>query len=119
MTKIAQPQISQFQQVNKRPHVPKPYQDVAEGFETQFANHLITEMRKTINKSKPSSSAEKIYESMQDYERAKIIAQSEPGLGVKEVILDQIYPAHRRQAPNNNAILNYGSDSSKRGNTNE
>lgn len=56
--------------------------------EEQFANHLIGEMRKSIGKNS-TSSAENFYNSMMDRERAKMMAASDTGIGVKEVIIDE------------------------------
>ncbi|MBY0517733.1 MAG: rod-binding protein [Bacteriovoracaceae bacterium] len=77
----------------------KPYVEVAEGMETQFSNHMIEQMRKSIPREKELSSAESYYESLMDNERAKSMAQSDTGLGLKRVILDQIVPAHLKQQP--------------------
>ena len=84
-------------QQDKFKNVPKPYMQVAEGMERQFTNHLLGEMRKTIDKTEARSNAERIYESMLDDERAKLMANSENGLGVKEVVLNQIYPQYKNQ----------------------
>lgn len=74
--------------------IPKPYRDVAEGMETQFTQNLLQEMQKSINRNEPLSSAEQFYDSMLTAERAKAVTQS-GGTGVKELILDQIYPQHK------------------------
>lgn len=86
-------------QQDKYKHVPKPYMQVAEGMERQFTNHLLAQMRKTVHSANPESNAERIYKSMLDDERAKLMAQSDSGLGVKDMVLDQIYPQHRRVNP--------------------
>lgn len=78
----------------------KPYVDVAEGLETQFSNHMIDQMRRSIPREGEPSSAEQYYESLMDYERAKTMAQSDSGIGLKRVILEQIVPAHLKQTPN-------------------
>ena len=77
----------------------KPYVDVAEGMETQFTNHMIEQMRRTVPRENELSTAESYYESLMDHERAKSMAQSDSGLGLKKVILDQIVPAHLKQQP--------------------
>lgn len=74
----------------------KPYEDVAEGMETSFTSHMLAEMRKTIPKESPESSAMEYYNSLLDSERAQLMAKSESGLGVKKVILDQIVPQHMK-----------------------
>ena len=37
------------QQTDKYKNVPKEYMQVAEGMESQFTNHLLNEMRKSVN----------------------------------------------------------------------
>lgn len=84
------------QQADKYKNIPKPYMQVAEGMEEQFTNHLLGEMRKTVHSTEPDSQATKVYKSMLENERAKLMAQSSSGIGVKDLVLDQIYPQHRR-----------------------
>lgn len=72
----------------------KPYEEVAEGMEANFTSHMLAEMRKSIPKETPDSSAMDYYNSLMDYERAQAMAKSDSGLGVKKVILDQIVPQH-------------------------
>ncbi|MEX0798415.1 MAG: rod-binding protein [Bacteriovoracaceae bacterium] len=95
----------------KHQNIPKEYMDVAEGMETQFINHMLNEMRKTVKSSEPDSNANDYYKSMQDYERAKIMTKTENGIGLKEVILDQIYPKHMRVGmPAKHALNAYQQD---------
>ena len=91
--------------VTSTPHIPnhntranpiKPFEDVAEGMEANFTSHLLAEMRKTIPKETPDSSATEYYNSLLDYERAQLMAKSDSGLGVKKIILDQIVPTHMK-----------------------
>lgn len=74
----------------------RPYEEIAEGMETSFTAHMLREMRKTIPKEAPESSAMDYYNSLLDYERAQLMAKSDTGLGVKKVILDQIVPNHMK-----------------------
>ena len=74
----------------------KPYEDIAEGMEANFTSHMLAEMRKTIPKESPDSSAMEYYNSLLDYERAQLMAKSDSGLGVKKVILDQIVPQNMK-----------------------
>lgn len=90
-------QVNARQNTDKYKNVPKPYLQVAEGMESQFSNHLLSQLRKTIDKSEPTSNAERIYQSMLDDEYSKIMAKSDSGLGVKDVVLRQIYPSFERQ----------------------
>jgi Rod binding domain-containing protein len=72
----------------------KPYEDIAEGMEANFTQHLLQEMKKTVPKDTPDSGPMDYYNSLLDSERAQIMAKSDSGLGIKKVILDQIVPAH-------------------------
>ena len=105
----------------KYENVPKEYMDVAHGMETQFINHMLNEMRKTVKSTEPDSSATKYYKSLMDHERAKIMADTENGIGLKDVILDQIYPKHMRVGmPSKHAINAYQQEvASKQGESNE
>jgi Rod binding domain-containing protein len=92
------PQIhfKQNVQQDKYKYVPKDYMRVAEGMEAQFTNHLLAQMRKTVDSANPVGNAEKIYRSMLDDERSKLMANSTSGLGVKDMVLDQIYPQYKQ-----------------------
>jgi Rod binding domain-containing protein len=62
----------------------KPYEEIAEGMEANFSAHMLAEMRKTIPKESPDSSAMEYYNSLLDYERAQLMAKSDSGLGIKK-----------------------------------
>jgi Rod binding domain-containing protein len=74
----------------------KPFEEIAEGMEANFTTHMLAEMRKTIPKESPDSSAMEYYNSLLDYERAQLMAKSDSGLGIKKVILDQIVPQNMK-----------------------
>jgi Rod binding domain-containing protein len=74
----------------------RPYEEIAEGMEASFTSHMLNEMRKTVPKESPDSSAMEYYNSMLDSERSQLMAKSETGLGVKKIILDQIVPNHMK-----------------------
>lgn len=101
MTVIGKPSPQQ-QGMKVRSHEEqiKPFKEVAEGMETQFASHMIEQMRKSIPREGEVSSAQQYYESLMDYEHAKALATSDTGLGIKKVILDQILPAHLKAPVN-------------------
>lgn len=92
--------------------IPKAYMKVAKGMETQFVNHMYNELRKSVNKETPESQSEQYYKSMQNYERAKMLSNTDNGIGLKDMILDEIYPKHLREKANvdikkTNAISGY------------
>lgn len=73
-------------------------QEVAQGMEEQFANLLIQEMRKSIDKTEEGSSAMKIYESMLDQEYSRILAE-QGQLGLSDVIVKQLAPKMNIELP--------------------
>jgi Rod binding domain-containing protein len=89
--KMQRPQIKRDDLAN----VPDEYKKIAEGMESQFAKLMIDQMRKSIQKSDKESSAENFYRSVMDSKYADLMTKGE-GLGLQKVILDQIYPRHKR-----------------------
>ena len=79
----------------KQRYIPQQYVKVAQGLEEQFAKFMIDEMEKTTGKQ-DSSTAENYYQSLLNSQRAKIMAETSGGLGLQEMILEQIYPAKFR-----------------------
>lgn len=105
---------------NKYKNVPKPYLDVAQGMETQFIGHMMNEMNKTVKSQEPDSHANKYYKGLLDHERAKIMAQTENGIGLKDIILEQILPQHLKASNNANAVKMYQQNVGKvQGDSNE
>jgi Rod binding domain-containing protein len=88
---------SQAESTAKYKNVPKPYLDVAKGMEKQFINYMVTQMRNSVKSETPESSGEKYYKSLMDNERANIISDTKNGIGLKDMILDQILPSHLKQ----------------------
>jgi Rod binding domain-containing protein len=94
--------------------VPKEYLEIAEGMEAQFVDFLMGEMEKSIPRETPLSNAEGYYNATLNYERAQQAAKGQ-GLGIKRMILDQIYPEHlRKQIKPNNVTMNTASQDVKR-----
>lgn len=96
-----------YKQYDKYKHVPKEVMKVAEGMESQFINHMINEMRKTVDKQQPMNQAERFYNSKLDEEYAKIMSETKSGLGLKEMIIEQLAPQYIRRE-NNFAKSNEG-----------
>ncbi len=90
------PQAQALSANSQRTNPVKPFEEIAEGMEANFTTHMLAEMRKTIPKETPDSSAMEYYNSLLDYERAQLMAKSDSGLGVKKVILDQIVPQNMK-----------------------
>jgi Rod binding domain-containing protein len=110
MSQIEKTSHIQFQRKlpqNKYANVPTQYHEIAQGMETQFINHMMNEMNKTVKSDQPDSHASKYYKGLLDHERSKIMAQTENGIGLKEIILDQIVPQHLKAQANTNGVKMY------------
>lgn len=75
---------------DKYKYVPADVMEVAEGIESQFTDHLMREMKKSSGKE--LGPAENIYHSMLDSERSKMMAKTNTGIGVKDVVIRELYP---------------------------
>lgn len=98
-----QPKQDSKKVFEKYKNVPDAYMEVAKGMETQFINHMLGEMRKTVKSETPEAPGEAYYKSVLDYERAKLMSDTENGVGLKDLILDQIYPKNLRNPQNTSA----------------
>ncbi len=78
-------------------NIPKPYRDIASGMERQFLEYMLERMKSTISEEELST-AQNYYDSLQTSEQAKAIAEKDGGMGIQEMILNQIYPKSKRQA---------------------
>lgn len=82
-------------------NVPKAYRDVAVGMEKMFAQMMLEHMERTAEKTEEDSASTKFYNSLQLDQRADAMTQQGgTGLGVQQVILNQIYPQELRTAEN-------------------
>ncbi len=89
----------QNQPVGKKENIPKPYRNIASGMERQFLEYMLEKMKATISEEEQSTS-QNYYNALQNSEQAKAIAENDEGLGIQELILNQIYPKSRRNALN-------------------
>ncbi|TNF27316.1 MAG: hypothetical protein EP319_11850 [Deltaproteobacteria bacterium] len=76
--------------------IPEPYKKVASGMEQEFARFMIEQMENTVTRETPDSQATAYYNSIVNQERAEAMSESGEGLGLKKMILDQIYPKYLR-----------------------
>jgi hypothetical protein len=76
--------------------IPDPYKKVASGMEQEFARFMVEQMEKTVTRENPDSQATAYYKSIVNQERAEAMSETGKGLGLKQMILDQIYPKHLR-----------------------
>ncbi len=86
-------QNSHLNSADKLAHLRKKHraaiEKVAESFESQFVQHMLKEMRKSIG-SQDESAASDFYNTVMDTERSE--AMSKQGLGIKEMIIEQLDP---------------------------
>ena len=77
-------------------YIPDPYKKVASSMEKQFANYMINEMNKTTGEEFGKDTGSDYYKSLLTSERSKAMSENGDGLGLKKMILDQIYPQRLR-----------------------
>ncbi len=94
----------------------KQLKEVATGMEEQFANMLISEMKKSIDKNEEGSTAMRIYESMLDQEYARILAD-QGKLGLSDVIVKQLAPKMNLDTANHQGPVS-GAPGEKKNDTN-
>jgi len=91
-----------------------PYQKVAKKMEENFLNFLIEKMRQAAPTSEDKSTSMNYYKGLLDQQRAKIMANTNGGVGIQDVILRQIapqrYKAHSIKQASSNSLnsLNIG-----------
>jgi Rod binding domain-containing protein len=96
---VSQPKINQVQnrQVKSdEQYVPTKFKKVASAMESQFAEFMLQQMQKTVNRNTADDSSSKYYKSLMNTERAKTLANQNGGLGIQKMILEQIYPKRYR-----------------------
>ena len=69
--------------------------NIARGMEAQFADLMLREMSKTVPNAEKKSSTEKYYDSLLNWERAKIMANKDKGLGLQKMIYQQLVKNER------------------------
>ena len=95
------------------PHkfIPEDYKKVAKGLEQQFVQYMVEQMQKTIGKD-DNSTAMNYYKELGQKEQAKLMTETRNGMGIQDLILDEIYPKKFR---NQDALNAYKQMKSKSG----
>jgi Rod binding domain-containing protein len=83
-------------------YIPPQVKKVATEMEQEFNRIMLDEMNKTVESD--DDMATNYYKSLLTSEHAKIISETNGGLGVGKIILDQIYPQNLR---NQEGLANY------------
>lgn len=76
---------------NPQQFIPEDYKKVARGLEQQFAQYMLEQMQKTTG-SKDDSTAMNYYKELSQKQQAKTMTEVKNGLGIQDLILDEIYP---------------------------
>ena len=92
---------------NPKQEIPEEYRRVARGIESQFIQYMIEQMKRTIDRVQPDSSALKFYRSILNNHQANIMAEKDNGLGLQKIILDQIYPQKMRFFSEKDVVNSY------------
>ena len=71
--------------------IPGQMLDVARGMEKQFADFMVEQMMKTVG-DETDNQAETYYRSLMNSERSDALTKNGGGLGIQDLILDEIYP---------------------------
>ena len=94
---ISMTRPTHIQSMNQgKEYIPEPYKDMARGMEKQFLEFMIEQMNKTTQLTEPSSTAANYYKDLLTGERADKMARNHEGMGIQDIILDQIYPKEKR-----------------------
>jgi Rod binding domain-containing protein len=73
-------------------YVPEDFKKVAGGLEQQFVEYMLKQMNKSIGKGASEGSAMDYYKDLQNTEQAKTLTNINNGVGIQDLILNQIYP---------------------------
>ncbi len=90
--------------------IPKQFLEVAQGMEKQFADFMVEQMMKTTG-SEETNQAEAYYRSLMNSERSDSLTKNGGGLGVQDLILDEIYP---RKFRNEAALAAYNQQTNQK-----
>ena len=102
MTKIP---LERPSRPSEKDYIPEPYRKVAKDIERQFLEFMLMQMKKTIPSENPVDPTINYYQELLTNKRAQIMASHQGGLGIQEMILNQIYPQEKRNKKNYEAYL--------------
>ena len=88
--------VTKSKTIDDTKYIPKPYLEVAEGMEREFANIMMKQMNKTVGEAQAPSTGMGYYKGLLDDKRVNSMVKSNGGLGLQKLILDQIYPKRMR-----------------------
>jgi Rod binding domain-containing protein len=91
--------------INDYNYIPEPYKKVARNMEGEFIKLMLNKMQDTVGLEEEKDSATQYYQDLLLDERSKIMSKKDRGLGLQEVILNEIYPKRMRNETSYNNYL--------------
>ena len=90
--------------LEKKKYIPGEVKEFARGFEEQFAELMLKEMNKAVGSS-AGGTANNYYKSLMQKEQATRLTKNGGGLGIQDMILDDVYPERKRTKAHYQAYL--------------
>jgi restriction endonuclease len=77
---------------DQKKYIPKKYTEFAQGMEQQFAKYMVEQMNKSSGQSQKMDTASSYYKDLLTNEHTKALTETNNGLGIQDLILDDVYP---------------------------
>jgi Rod binding domain-containing protein len=91
---------------NDRNYIPDEEKQFARQLEQQYVEYLVKKMQENTGQT-INTTGGRHYQDLLNTERAKMLTQSNGGLGIQDMVLDQIYPKKFRNPESLNAYLQH------------
>ncbi len=78
--------------IDQKKYIPKKYKEFAQGMEQQFAKYMVQQMNKNSGQSQEMNTANSYYKDLLTNEHTKALTETNNGLGIQDLILDDVYP---------------------------
>lgn len=88
---------------DQKKYIPKKYKEFAQGMEQQFAKYMVEQMNKNSGSTQEMNTASSYYKDLLTTEHTKALTETNSGLGIQDLILDDVYPKKFRNEAAYNA----------------
>lgn len=88
---------------DQKKYIPKKYKEFAQGMEQQFAKYMVEQMNKNSGSTQEMNTASSYYKDLLTTEHTKALTKTGNGLGIQDLILDDVYPKKFRNEAAYNA----------------